>query len=203
MARKRSRPNTESEFRNAVVDLIGQRGFDGLGINLIAQKAGSDKVLIYRYFGDYEGLLQSVAESRTWLPSRDSILQALHGISEGPELLRRLALFIVREIRKEAVACKLFCWRHAVDNPMTRTLNRSWHELIQTITHLFADGQDYDSRKRWEQACQVAALWVEAEVCGRSMDTALLEAAGAGLNTEIIPAGVEPSGNDSLPTNLL
>ena len=61
MSPTRSRPKTEEKFQNAVLKLIADEGCGSLGINSVAQVAGADKVLIYRYFGDFKGLLQRVA----------------------------------------------------------------------------------------------------------------------------------------------
>ncbi|RAJ99848.1 TetR family transcriptional regulator [Larkinella arboricola] len=42
----------------AVGEVISERGVNRVGINAVAEKAGVNKVLIYRYFGGWEGLLQ-------------------------------------------------------------------------------------------------------------------------------------------------
>ena len=64
----RSRINTQRKILQAVEDLLLGPGFTELGINAIARVAGCDKVLIYRYFGGFDGLLQSFAESQNSVP---------------------------------------------------------------------------------------------------------------------------------------
>ena len=49
---------TEQHLTDAVGKIIREEGFKGLGINRIAKEAGCDKVLIYRYFGSMDGLIE-------------------------------------------------------------------------------------------------------------------------------------------------
>ena len=43
--------------------VLEQDGFEKMGVNLVARRAGIDKVLIYRYFGSFDGLLSAFGES--------------------------------------------------------------------------------------------------------------------------------------------
>ncbi|QJW90453.1 TetR/AcrR family transcriptional regulator [Spirosoma taeanense] len=56
---QRDRPQTEQRLISAVGQIITEEGFDQLGINRIASRAGVNKILIYRYFGGLEGLLKA------------------------------------------------------------------------------------------------------------------------------------------------
>ena len=44
--------------------LILSDGLEGVGVNALARAAGCDKVLIYRYFGDLDGVYAAFAVSR-------------------------------------------------------------------------------------------------------------------------------------------
>jgi AcrR family transcriptional regulator len=46
---------------DAVAAIILRDGLAGMGINALAREAGCDKVLIYRYFGDLEGVYEAFA----------------------------------------------------------------------------------------------------------------------------------------------
>lgn len=48
---------TEKRLLEAVSQIIESDGFTKIGVNRIANQAGCDKVLIYRYFGGLDGLL--------------------------------------------------------------------------------------------------------------------------------------------------
>jgi AcrR family transcriptional regulator len=55
----RDRTQTEQRLIDAVGQEITENGFDKLGINRISNRAGVNKVLIYRYFGDLDGLVKA------------------------------------------------------------------------------------------------------------------------------------------------
>src|SRR5512137_2267848 len=57
--RGRDREATERRILDAAGRLLARDGFSGLGINAVAREAGVDKVLIYRYFGGIEALLDT------------------------------------------------------------------------------------------------------------------------------------------------
>ncbi len=50
-SRRKSRVRTELAIVRALERLLTKRGFEGLGVNAVAETAGVSKELIYRYFG--------------------------------------------------------------------------------------------------------------------------------------------------------
>lgn len=58
----RDRKQTEQRLIDAVGQEITENGFDKLGINRISSRAGVNKVLIYRYFGNLNGLVKAYYE---------------------------------------------------------------------------------------------------------------------------------------------
>jgi len=59
---------TKHKLINAVGDIVNKCGFEGLGVNKVALKAGRSKVLIYRYFGSFDELIKSyILENSFWL----------------------------------------------------------------------------------------------------------------------------------------
>jgi len=57
----KDRKQTEEKILTAIDELVHKEGFSSLGINSIARQAGVSKVLIYRYFNDFDGLLEAWA----------------------------------------------------------------------------------------------------------------------------------------------
>lgn len=55
---RRNRAKTTQRIVEALEEVISERGLEGVGVNRIAEKANVSKVLIYRYFGGIEGLLE-------------------------------------------------------------------------------------------------------------------------------------------------
>ena len=53
----KNRKNTEQLLLDAVQALVEENGFEGLGVNAVATKAGVSKMLIYRYFGSLDELI--------------------------------------------------------------------------------------------------------------------------------------------------
>ena len=59
----RNRPVTERKLIRAVEKLLARGGFGMLGPSAVAREAGVDKMLIYRYFGNLDGLVAAVVQS--------------------------------------------------------------------------------------------------------------------------------------------
>lgn len=57
MVKERDREQSEEKLINAVGELIEEVGFENLGINQVAKRAGFSKNLIYRYFESLDGLI--------------------------------------------------------------------------------------------------------------------------------------------------
>jgi AcrR family transcriptional regulator len=203
MARKRSRIDTEQRFQDAVLELLAESGCSNLGVNLVAQRAGSDKVLIYRYFGGLDGLLERVAESRSWLPTADELLSALSG--EPARLVHELARRISHHIRKDAATHKLALWRHVVQNPLTERYTAEWKSLWRELTESLGHGLDYDARNKWSKACALLALTIQAELADEAVEKGSLDPLIEQLDQPSSGAEAESSEDDedSLPTNLL
>ena len=73
-APRRDRARTERTILDAVARLILRDGLSGVGINALAREAGIDKVLIYRYFGDLDGVYRAYAEHGDFWWSVDDII---------------------------------------------------------------------------------------------------------------------------------
>ncbi|WP_080240194.1 TetR/AcrR family transcriptional regulator [Spirosoma rigui] len=74
----RDRTQTEQRLIDAVGQEITENGFDKLGINRISNRAGVNKVLIYRYFGDLNGLIKEYYKrTHPIIPLPDIDLQEL------------------------------------------------------------------------------------------------------------------------------
>lgn len=64
----KNRQVTEANLIKAVADLVEESGFEGLGINAVASKAGVSKMLIYRYFDSLDGLIAAyIRQHDYWL----------------------------------------------------------------------------------------------------------------------------------------
>ena len=201
--RKRSRSATEQRFQGAVLDLVAESGCAKLGVNLVAERAGADKVLIYRYFGGLDGLLERVAQSRSWLPTAGELCPDLS--SEPSRVLAELTRRIRQHIRQDATTDQISRWRHALQNPLTEQYTAEWKALWRELPERLGAGLDYEARQNWSKACALLALTIQAELAGEAIDPKCLEMLSASLESPTIEQG-EPAveeNEDVLPTNLL
>ncbi len=92
---KRNRQLTEESIVRAFETVLLREGVEGLGVNAVANEAGVNKVLIYRYFGDLPGL------ARHWVANSSFWPTPLELIGNDPAAFEKLP---VRE-RIRAVLC--------------------------------------------------------------------------------------------------
>ncbi len=81
---KRDRKATEEAIVSAFETVLLRDGVQGLGVNAVAQEAGINKVLIYRYFKDLPGLARHWANASSFWPS------ALELIGNDPDAFANL-----------------------------------------------------------------------------------------------------------------
>ena len=74
----KDREKTEQKLLDAVGSVVREEGFRALGVNNVAQRAGVAKMLIYRYFGDFDGLLREwILKHNYWAETADEALERL------------------------------------------------------------------------------------------------------------------------------
>jgi AcrR family transcriptional regulator len=208
MPKTRSRPRTETKFIDAVVEHLGEKGCADLGVNTIAQRAGADKVLIYRYFNDLDGLLEQVARSIEWFPEAATYLPETE--HEALPVLKHILLSLRQTFTERPASQQLLLWRKAVKNPLTRRFNSEWDTFWLTLAESLTAGQDNQSRSKWREACKLAALIFEAEIGGQNYELSCLERITADLNSsshtsepQAVQSATPALNEASLPTNLL
>ncbi len=81
------RKATENQIINALDSLIRESGIKSVGVNSVARKANVSKVLIYRYFGGLDGLLEEWAIRKSyWIEVPDEITR-IDSIGTGIEIM--------------------------------------------------------------------------------------------------------------------
>ncbi len=124
---KKSRILTEQRILDAVEHILLQQGFPAVGINAIARQAGCDKVLIYRYFGGFDGLLQRFAESHDlWWTVDEVITENMDEISQLslPQFLERLLKRHIEALQARPLTQEIMAWELSASNPLTRALHK-------------------------------------------------------------------------------
>ena len=147
---QRNRADTTQRIVDALEQLLAQQGLPGVGISAIAEKANVSKVLIYRYFGSLEGLLEYYVKmgrivphyDPTWLAQiQPTSPAALGSIWSGQalQLFRRMrASRASRELLKATVTEK---------EPLAETISTSLDaELTRLAQQLaFIEGGDHQA----------------------------------------------------------
>ena len=106
---------TIQRLKDAVCAIVAEEGVGALGVNAVAERAGVSKVLIYRYFGSFDGLLQqAVAQIDFWTnslpPSTPDVPLAdqVKGIFRQQASIMRNNLLLRRFYHYESVASDEF-----------------------------------------------------------------------------------------------
>jgi len=144
----KNRINTEQKILKSVEKLLLNNGFSSIGINAIARTAGCDKVLIYRYFGNLDGLLKAFAKQHDlWWHVDDLIPDDLSTQKMAQQ--KDLSLFLdtllkkhIQEIKTRPLTQEIMAWELSDHNELTIALGRIRAErgmlLVKKIRALFA-----------------------------------------------------------------
>ena len=92
MVKERDRQSSEEKLIDAVGELIEEIGFENLGINQVAKRAGFSKNLIYRYFESLDGLIYA------YLKKHDFWANAINEKVDTSDIKAYLKAFYRREI---------------------------------------------------------------------------------------------------------
>lgn len=123
----RSRLKTEQRIIDAVGTILLEQGYPAVGINAIARQAGCDKVLIYRYFGGFDELLLTFAETTTLWWEVDEIIHESAAECASialPDYLQTLLNRYVAALESRPLALEIMAWEMSAQNNLTNTLAR-------------------------------------------------------------------------------
>ncbi len=124
----------------AVGTLIAREGFQGLGVNAIAREAGVDKVLIYRYFGSLDTLIDRYCQEVDFWPMADELVgydeDAAMALTPG----RRLALIINnlgKSLLRRPLTQEIVAWELAAPSEFSRHLNTARKRVTAELFQRF------------------------------------------------------------------
>jgi AcrR family transcriptional regulator len=145
----RAREETERRLVQALEDVLREEGFAAIGVNAVAQRAGVDKVLIYRYFDGLPGLLRRYAESGSFWPTLDEILGADRAVLREPDPARLVARVLggyARALRARPVTLELLAWECGQRTDLTAVLEdareRAMEQLYAELRDAGVGGND-------------------------------------------------------------
>ncbi|GAB3938902.1 TetR/AcrR family transcriptional regulator [Larkinella terrae] len=121
--------------------MISERGVNRVGINAVAEKAGVNKVLIYRYFGGWEGLLEQFLKEGHFLSEYNQ--EFLKNNSEPDQISKsqtrvNYLIGLLRELKVRTSAQEMLKWE--ISNPgsylsqqLVGKRNESFRKILETF----------------------------------------------------------------------
>lgn len=139
--KQRDREQTRSRLVDAVVTIIRERGFTDVGINSVAERAGVSKVLIYRYFGGLDGLLDEVADRIDPLQSRTAraLIENLDPNASVAGVIRRIVMDLHMALKKDDLTKNLLVWELANKNALTDAFSAARERTGLGLTREFSE----------------------------------------------------------------
>lgn len=141
--RSRNSQQTRRRILQTVEKLLVKEGFSALGINRIAEETGVAKVLIYRYFGDLEGLLRTYVNSADFLPTRDEIVTlppAKFDRLGTRDRIKHVINNFSTAMAKRPHTLAILGWELSGNPSLTRVLSDAIARLDDQITELLSAG---------------------------------------------------------------
>ena len=131
---------TRAKLIQAVGAILSEKGFTALGVNAVARKAGVDKVLIYRYFGGMEQLMEAFGRDSSFWPSVEELAggdaDAYARLSLG-EKLSRLAVNYAHALQSRPLTLEIMAWEMVERNHLTNELEAIRENTIMQFYQLF------------------------------------------------------------------
>lgn len=140
--RLKDRESTEMKILEAVGEIIVEDGFEKVGVNAVAQKAGISKMLIYRYFGSIDELIAKyILQKDYWI-----------NIASDPAKSENISLYIkqmfreqISQLREDITLRRLYRWELSTNNPVTNQLRAKREQngcnLIRVISEMTHSSQ--------------------------------------------------------------
>lgn len=130
---------TEKKILEAVGSIIQTDGFEGIGVNAIAMRAGVSKMLIYRYFGGVNELIaQYLLQKDYWANTDMDIIKS----SDVGSSLKRLFREQIIRLRDDITLKRLYRWELSTENETIRHLREmreqngcSLIRIVSGLTH--------------------------------------------------------------------
>lgn len=147
---KRNRVATTKRIVNALETVIVEQGLQGVHINTIAEKACVSKVLVYRYFGGLEGLLEYYIKQGQLVPHFSPVwLEQIRPTTPqelGPFWSSQV-LHLIRQFRASRTVRELLKANVKQNNSLTDIISKSLDaELTNLVNQIsFVEGADYQA----------------------------------------------------------
>ena len=143
MPGKRNSDDKKAKLIGAVGEILTENGYQGLGMNKVAARAGVSKPMIYEYFGNMNGLLKAyVGQTDPWLPYFESLELPEHPTAdELKDCFIKILQDQFRFFYGKQEMQKLVHWQISEPNALMRaaslTREREGLRLLELADHYF------------------------------------------------------------------
>ncbi|WP_036678879.1 TetR/AcrR family transcriptional regulator [Daejeonella oryzae] len=140
------------ELIQAVAEIIRTKGYTGLGVNKIAQKAGLHKKLIYRYFGNVDNLIeQYIVEKDFWIIASEELSNkaAVNSESNLEDVISTILEQQFHFFYNEQEMQELILWELSGKSFLMNSISKAREELGEkflTLTDKYFEDSDINFR---------------------------------------------------------
>lgn len=149
VVKRRNRQLTMERILRAMGDVMAERGTEKAGINAVAERAGVNKVLIYRYFGGWNGLLEAYVQRGFFLSMfNEKFLESVPD-QVPPENRSKIwsdyTIQFMREFRARKPSQELIRWEMSHgETELARRLAEYRDQSYKTLVDKLAPYSDFD-----------------------------------------------------------
>ncbi len=118
----RDKEATKQKLIDAVGAVILRDGFSAIGVNAVSKKAGVDKVLIYRYFNDLDGLLKAYVMQKDYFSNMAVITSEFDKFETGDDVIKfakKIFIGQLRDILENKELQEIILWELNTKNEVT------------------------------------------------------------------------------------
>jgi len=135
---------TEKALVAAVGEVLETQGYHGLTAGRIAEVARCDKALIYRYFGNLEGLLKEYGQSAHFWPDLEELFgpDGIYIKEQKEQSLARMAAGVLARyaqgLRKRPYTLAILAQECSGPTPLSKILEATREEFTHKLYHHLA-----------------------------------------------------------------
>jgi AcrR family transcriptional regulator len=155
---KKDKVRTMQRLVAAVGSVIRKQGFAALGVNSVANEAGVDKVLLYRYFGSMEGLLKEYVSASDYYKAATTLIPgSMNGYTSRDihKAGSQIILEQLRRLRASADLQEIYRYELNTDDPVTRSLSEQREREGTAVLSMFEEKID---RSRADLSAIIAVI---------------------------------------------
>lgn len=143
--RPKNRAQTEAHILKAVERILVREGGKAVNISRVVKEAGVARTLVYRYFGNVEGLMSAYAQSDEFWPGIDEVIGMPREEFKQHTLTEKIRILMdgyASAIQKRPHTLAILSWSLMESNPITQLLEDRRTKIGLEGRALLVEGED-------------------------------------------------------------